>query len=420
MKKRFLFFSAIIIIMICLSQFATDYNSVQFNNIDDENIKTTNSTNENSFRAAPRFHSSSLKENHTESSFILYRFRGKILKDSKWGAIANFQRALSEQLRRCGKEGLKVDGIFGEITQQKLMEILSCPGFEDFTNHPLLGTVHSELWKKIIPDSPIPNVHERAFALLLSHEGTDYDRVEWNYGTDDDRSALTWGPYGATVGWGNEVRGILKMIHDHNPELLRNIFSTDFRIIEKLIDSQPEEGYQILKVVFENNETRQSWKKKLQNLGKTEECRKFYDLYAFQTNKWLRPNFRKLYKLIPDAASNSTEIDYAFFLDIGAHTSVSSDRIEGTISAIKSEEDKLGRSLQNFECRRVIGQFFAQQVNQRWKHDRMGRNVVFYVDGYGDTLSTEELNAWTTRTGRKASSYGLSDERIYYPKFLEE
>ncbi|RQW07759.1 hypothetical protein EH222_06615 [candidate division KSB1 bacterium] len=300
------------------------------------------------------------------------------------------------------------------------MELLSCPGYDEFANHPLLGAVHSQLWQKVVPTSPTPSVHQRAFALLLSHEGTDYDRVEWNYGTDDDKSALTWGPYGATVGWGNEVRGILRMVHDDDAGLLRDIFSADFVIVENLIHSEPEDGYQLLKAIYENNETRQSWKKKLQDLGQTAEGRTFYELYAFQTDEWLVPNFRKLYRLIPDAALNATEIDYAFFLDIGAHTSVGSDRIADAQSALDSEEEALERPLASFERRRIIGQFFAQQVNQRWRHDRMGRNVVFYVDGFGETLSSEELDAWRNRTGRRASSYGLSDERIYYPPFLQE
>ncbi|MCP4051026.1 MAG: hypothetical protein GY730_10010, partial [bacterium] len=82
--------------------------------------------------------------------------------------------------------------------------------------------------EKPLNDTPKLTVHERAFSIILLHEGTDYDCTEWNYGTGDDKSALTWGPYGATVGWKNEVRGILKIIHNNNSELLMKTFDKEF------------------------------------------------------------------------------------------------------------------------------------------------------------------------------------------------
>jgi len=52
------------------------------------------------------------------------------------------------------------------------------------------------------------------------------------------------------------------------------------------------------------------------------------------------------------------------------------------------------------------------------KDDRLGRNVVYYVDGIGvNNLSQKEREVWRQRTGRKASNCGLSDDRKYNPDF---
>jgi hypothetical protein len=159
----------------------------------------------------------------------------------------------------------------------------------------------------------------------------------------------------------------------------------------------------------------------LQALGAHESGRAAYDWYAFDNNEWLKPNLRRLYQLIPDAPSDATEIDYAFFLDLGTHASISQDRISGAMAAIEAEKTKIGRRISPAERRRVIGRYFADQVMRTWKKDRMGRNVVFYIDGIGqENLTEAEADAWQKRTGRRASDYGLSDMRKFYPNFLRQ
>jgi hypothetical protein len=359
-----------------------------------------------------------------DASIILYKYEGKSLRDSKWGKITIFQRVVSENLQACGKKGIGVDGWFGRGTQKGIMNLLSCSGFEDLAvseNHRLYGTVHSALWKKLLADIPLPTVHERAFSLSLTHEATDYDRVEWNYGTDDDKSALTWGPFGATVGWGNEIRAILKKIHKENVDLLKNTFAQEFSIVSKLIEEDPQKGYELMKEVFDDPNRKKDFRKKLQELGATAEGRAAYDSYAFEGNEWLKPNLRRLYSLIANAESTATEIDYAFFLDLGMHAGIKKKRIEAANQAIKAKEEEIGHSLSSAERRRVISEVFVNAINQRWRADRMGRNVVFYIDAIEPAnLTEEEMTAWKKRTGRKASNFGLADNRKYYPDFLKE
>lgn len=360
----------------------------------------------------------------SDSSFVLYHYRGQVLRDSKWGKIVVFQRALSEALEACGKDGIgNADGIFGNGTYQGLMRLLSCPGFEDLavaSDHPLHGTVHTALWKRLLPKIHIPTVHERAFALSLTHEATDYDRVEWNYGTDDDKSALTWGPYGATVGYGNEVRSIIRKIFDDDPELVKSLFGGEFSTVEKLMQEDATMGWELLKPVYADTQRQQFWKKQLQRLGGTDKGREAYDWYAFDSGKWLTPGIHLLFSLIPNAEVTATEVDYGFFLDLAMHASISKKRIDSARNAISTENDRLARSLTSSERRRVIGQLWADFVNPRWKSDRMGRNVVYYIDDFGrEQLTEEEVNAWERRTGWSAANFGLSDGRMYYPDFLK-
>ena len=165
----------------------------------------------------------------------------------------------------------------------------------------------------------------------------------------------------------------------------------------------------------------QFWKEKLQALGALESGREAYDWYAFHSDQWLKPNLRRLCQLIPDAPSEATEIDYAFFLDLGPHASITQGRVTGARASIEVEKAKIGRPLSPTERRQVIGQYFAEQVMRKWKKDRMGRNVVFYVDGIGkNDLTDEEIDAWQKRSGRRASDYGLSDNRKFYPDFLND
>lgn len=256
------------------------------------------------------------QNNPPENDPVLFRYDGRMLRDSKWGKIPELQKELSEALVRCGRNGIKVDGLYGRGTQRALSLLITCPEFETFAHppgHPLHGTVHKALWEKLLPNSRLPSVHERVFALTLTHEGTDYDRVEWNYETPDDKSALTWGPYGATVGWGNEVRAILKKVNAEDPGLLRALFPETHEIVRKLMERDPGDGYQIMKTVFADAPRKKRFEEDLRALGATEEGRKGYDWYAFGSGQWLKPNLRQLYRLIPRATAAATEVDYAFF-----------------------------------------------------------------------------------------------------------
>jgi hypothetical protein len=126
---------------------------------------------------------------------------------------------------------------------------------------------------------------------------------------------------------------------------------------------------------------------------------------------------RKLYQgLIPDAAHGATAVDYGFFLDLAMHMSISDARIATAREAIARRAQELGRPLTSSERRQVVSR---TMIPSRQQADRLGRNVVFYVDGVGEeALSGEERTAWRDRTGRRASDCGLRDEEHFFPDFL--
>lgn len=352
------------------------------------------------------------------SEEVLYHYRGRLLRGSQWGKIAALQRATDQALERCDKPGIAVDGIYGPATHRGIQQLFECPGFANFRERESGLVVDRHLWHKLLPDVAPPTVRERAFALVLTHEGTDYERAQWNYGTSDSLSILTWGPFGATVGWGNEISGILSRLRQQEDSLLHRVFGDEYLIVDSLL-ANGDEAYELLRPVYENAQRREQWLEAFKTLGRTEQGRDAYDWYALESNRWLKPGLQRLYELIPEAKTKATEIDYAFFLDLALHASVARSRIHRAKHSLQAAREEAGQELTPAQRRRIIAEVFAEAVRRTF--DRRGRNVVFYIDSLkSDDLTEQERTAWRQRTGLRASSFGLSDSRSYYPDFLND
>lgn len=350
-----------------------------------------------------------------DTSNILYQYRlgGPALFDSKWSPMMAFQRALSDALVKCGQSGIVADGQFGPGSWKAILRLSNCTGWEDMARSPadaLHGTVDTALWRRMLPDTPFPDAGTRAFGLVLAHERTDYDRVEWNYGTGDDRSALTWGPFGATAGHGNEIRAILERLIATAPVLVDQTFGGEAASARAFISAPGNQGYALLKPIYGDSARKRAWTQALESLGTSTEGRAAYDWYAFESGRWFTAGLKRLNALVTGRAI--TEIDHAFFLDLAVHASIKRSRIDEARTAIETETARRGRALTPAEVRQAIGGVFAARVNPRWRDDRLGRNVVFYVDGVGEAaLSDRERTVWLRRSGYRASDYGLSDTR---------
>jgi hypothetical protein len=115
---------------------------------------------------------------------------------------------------------------------------------------PRFGAISFEVWDRLMSSVSTPTVLERAFVISLSHEGTDYDRAEWILGTSDQKSVLTWGPYGATVGHGREVQAVLRRVSETDDQLLAQVFGSEFAVLEQLLDG--EDGENLLEPVHQD------------------------------------------------------------------------------------------------------------------------------------------------------------------------
>ncbi|MBS1910388.1 MAG: hypothetical protein JST22_00240 [Bacteroidetes bacterium] len=346
----------------------------------------------------------------------LYRYADVPIRDSRWGPIARLQAAINGRLRLLGADTMVVDGIFGSATVHGLGKVAERFGMHTVLARDSLGIaayyITAGLWRALLPDAP-PGVHERAFALTLTYEGTDYDRAEWNFGTDDDGSALTWGPYGATVGYGNEVRGILRLIHRNDSTMLPATFGAEFPLIDSLMRAKPGQGADLMHAAWRDSVRRAVIVDAFGALGRNAAARGLYDRYALEEGEWLRPAMRRLYGLIPDAATHATEVDYAFFLDLSVHMSVTNERITACRDSLAAFTRRERRDPRPEERRRIIARVMLPRHAQ-W--DRLGRSVAYYIDAVGDRdLTHEERAAWMRRSRMRASQFGLSDMRLFLP-----
>lgn len=347
---------------------------------------------------------------------VLRYHRGGTTLRGRWGVVGEVQRALDDALTECGQPTIKADGIFGKGSQDGLRRLDSCPGFGAFEigqGEANDGVVGLPLWNALRPNAALPSVRERALVLWLSHEATDYDRVEFNFGSggqpqsNDPKSYLTWGPYGATVGHGREVQGILA-----SPEVADDVeacLGAEVVSVRALLTASDEEAKETVRAAFVDPARREAWQAGFACLGGRDDVRAAYDAYAFETDKWFRPAVRRLYGLIPDAETTATDTDFAFFVDLAMHMGISAARMDAARHAIEEAKSRVARPLSSAERRRAVGQALVATLSNQVE-DRRGRNVVYYVDGIGeDGLTVAERTAWRARSGLRASDVGLID-----------
>ena len=347
------------------------------------------------------------------------RYRGKALSGSRWGLVGDLQHSMNAALEACGKSPLQLDGIFGKNSREGLRRLASCPDFADLSmaegeEHD--GHVTVGIWTRLNENSPTPVAIGRAFVLWLTHEGTDYDVAEFNISSNgtpqpnDPKSFLTWGPYGATVGHGAEVQRILS-----SPELasvLASCFGTELTALQTLLPLRKEAARPLMTEIASTPARRSAWKAAFKCLGSEKLVRDAYERLAWGQD-WFMPNVRALAKIVTDSGSQVSETDFAMFVDIGMHMTVTNQRIQAVKTALAAPN--LPNPLSSAARRQAIGQALVATLSNQIE-DRRGRNVVYYVDGIGEAnLSAAERQAWQTRSGLKASDLGLADQPLPIP-----
>jgi hypothetical protein len=361
-------------------------------------------------------------------SDVLYRFTGEQLFDGRFGPVATVQARLKDALHACGKqEALTADGKFGPRTRDGLSELADCPAIspslaDDGDAHH--GAITDRYWNVLV-ETPPPDVDQRAHTIMLTYEATDYTDMEWNFCqsaplynpggghtvcfSNDPHSYLTWGPNGATGGGGREVQLILQAIDARSPDLIDKAFGQEANAVRKmfhLVDRDPARTLATyLCGVWADRDRREAWKNGFAQIGAEPSVRKTFDNF-YNSSSLDGGKINTFFRAYKANGLTPTELDYGFFKDRAAQTTVSFEPIKSAVAEALSTDSAPPR----WKIRRAI----ALNVRPGTQgEDRLGRDVAFYVDGAGDTLSEEEFRAWRSRGPLHATDVGLSDDRAF-------
>ena len=373
---------------------------------------------------------------------IISRYNGAALDGGKFGYLAEVQKKLNQLSVECKPaRTLAVNGQFGPRMRDAIKKAASCPDVRNSLppdSEARNGALTDALWAILFPARPKPSVYDRAMAVVLTQEATDYDRAEWNFcqsrpsynpakgqttcNSNDPTSFLTWGPRGATAGGGGEVQRILYAVDsDLNMKaIVDDSFksaSADVRRLERL---DAKDIGPFLCKVWINPQLRQQWKEGFTLFGASQQVQRVYDaLYASSTSDGGK--IARFYRLYASAGIVPTETDYAFMIDRATQFSGPG---ANTIAAATAAMKSLGARATPAELRRWLALNFRPS-NQRT--DRLGRDVVFYVDALeasGQSLTPEERTAWEGRNAIRSDDAGLSDSiqlaEFHAPEFQQQ
>ncbi|MFH1804655.1 MAG: hypothetical protein ABID63_07200 [Pseudomonadota bacterium] len=369
---------------------------------------------------------------------VLYHLDARPLKLGKFGAVSAFQQALYSAAAQCGggpaSQYGKADGVMGENTRRAVMDVLACPPFaNDHGSGPASkGAITVGMWRSLMPDYvPLPDAIERANQLTFALEGTDYDRVMFNFCqsrnprtgktfaegdrfcySNDRKSYMTWGPRGATAGHGAEIQQIMFRAEQRHPDILKKAFGPEFETVIRLILGTEDSVADILCAAWINPERREALRASFARFGSMPEVqeayREVYDAANADGGKIRR--FFKLYQeLKPLLGRDPTEIDLAFFIDRATHGSTPPSDMSDLIG-------KMSRFITRTRVAPTPGQLRMQLAawlpSQHKFNDRLARDAIFLIDDPKITLSDAHKRMWQSRSGLKASSFGLSDDRF--------
>ena len=368
----------------------------------------------------------------------------------RYSPFAQFQAGLQRVLDRCdtndpivaAREGA---GALGPAMRRDIERALACPALRSVpADSPARhGALTEAVWRAVMGAIPPPSVLDRAQALVMAFEGTDFgESPEWNFCQDgrgtapatldpkapgflcrnssDPCSYLTWGPRGATAGSGREIQHILWMAWHRDRALVEGAFGGEFPTLQRLfrLPGSAQKGQcesdtpiaRLLCAVWADPVRRKHWDEALIQLGRSPLVRTIYaELYrASEFDGEKLKAFAALWERLDLTVS---EIDYAFFLDRITHLGGPPDdeaaAIEGVGACMRGEFRALSV---NAAARRCLARI---EPHERQPEYRRARDVAYYIDAYpADTLSKEELEAWENYIPvTAAGTFGLSDAR---------
>jgi hypothetical protein len=365
----------------------------------------------------------------------------------RYSVFARFQDALQRTLTACNKSepvivpaGEVSRGKIGSETLRGIQTALDCDALRDVPRQSAAkdGVLTPAVWRAVMGDEPLPTPEDRAHALIMSFEATDFgEKPEWNFCQDNDKtklgpsdprargflcynatdpcSFLTWGPRGATAGSGREIQWILWLAWRHDPSLVERAFGQEFGNLQRLFRLKAPQGRTcsgdtpleyFMCALWIDPARRQIWDNALVELGHSRMVReayaKIYALDEFDGGKLLA--FFALWK---ELGLTPSEVDYAFFLDRATHLGgpPGADQV-GPLRACAREQTK--SVFANAAARRCLAKLQPHDTQPEY---RLGRDVAFYLDAYPEgALSEKEIAAWASYVPLSAvQNFGLSE-----------
>ena len=370
----------------------------------------------------------------------------------RFSVFAKFQVHLQRVLDECGKSapvvvprGGRPSGKIGRETRHGIARALGCEALRQVPENSLAreGILTEAVWRAVMGDDPLPTVRDRADALVLSFEGTDFGELpEWNFCQDniaflprqsnrwasdfvchnasDPCAFLTWGPRGATAGLGREIQLILWMIWKEDPALVERAFGAEAGNLERFfrLKGGGSKGCytetplkRFLCAIWMDPARSARWENALVQLGQVSLVR---DAYArvYAMREFDGEKLRTFFELWQKLGLTPSEIDYAFFMDRITHLGGPPDG--GGVSAVEAltacmREEHSAVSV-NGAARRCLARLQPHETQPDY---RLGRDVAYYLEAYGQgALSENEIKNWANYVPLSAiHTFGLSDEK---------
>ena len=363
-------------------------------------------------------------------------------------AQVHLQRVLEE----CGTPapavvppGEQPNGKVGRETRQGIRRALACPTLRQVpeSSPAREGILTESVWRAVMGDEPLPTVRDRADALVLSFESTDFGELpEWNFCQDNipslprqsDRWAsdfvcynagdpcafLTWGPRGATAGLGREIQLILSMIWKENPALIERAFGAEAGNLQRFfrLKGGGNKGCyaetplkRFLCAIWMDPTRSTRWENALVELGQVPVARDAYArLYAMR--EFDGEKLRTFFELWQKLGLTPSEIDYAFFMDRITHLGGPPEGggltvVEALTACMREEHSAISV---NGAARRCLARLQPHETQPDY---RLGRDVAYYLEAYGrGALSQSEIQTWANYVPLSAiHTFNLSDEK---------
>lgn len=361
----------------------------------------------------------------------------------RFSKFEDFEARLQVKLDACGQgepavtpKGEPPAGRIGRPTMEAIKRLPACDGAaippDSLARQ---GVLTASVWKMVMGERPVPTPVDRAHALVLNFEGTDFgDPPEWNlcqdgvkqgpkgltacYNSSDPCSYVTWGPRGATAGAGREIQYVLAAMNRQDPGLLKSAFGAEYPTLSRFFRVKSEAGETCsgpipLKIlvcsIWAKGDRRAAWERALAQLGREPSVRAAYEkLYAAE--EFDGGKLRAFYAMWNALALPPSEVDFAFFLDrithLGGPPEPSKAMTEKMQTCITGQSGAISR---HGAARRCLSQLQSHATQQE---NRTARDVAYYLDAYvKDAIPEREVKLWAAYVPLSAvHNFGLRDD----------